>query len=541
MLRDITIGQHFPGNSLVHRFDPRLKLVLTIVYIVMLFAASNPLGLTLSILFLAVMYRVAKIPLKMIGKSLKPILPIVIFTAVLNLFFVSGEGEPLVHIWFLTIYAEGVRYAVLMAVRVMALIAGTSLLTYTTSPIVLTDAIEQLLKPLGKLHFPVHELAMMMSIALRFIPTLIEETDKIMNAQKARGAQLDTGKMTERVKALVPVLIPLFISAFRRADELAMAMECRCYRGGDKRTRLREMMNGIDPGQGLGVIVRTVSAGTTKTTLKNDLQYLKRVWKDIRKKATEVSAPALIYQEPGLPQRAVRDYLTDDVCEIWVDNEEVADSIRETVSLLFPRKKELVRLHTDVRMPLWERFSLRRQLDQIYSREVTLPSGGRLVFDQTEALMAVDINSGKISGKVNFESMAHRTNMEAAEAIARQLKLRDIGGQVVIDFIEMRDKKHVLEVEKTLRTAMKNDRARHDVGRMSSFGLLELVRQRTGSSALSITMEPCPFCGAPAQLKEISGRWAVECTKHCAGTRIFNDKDKPIEAWNRRESDEQIH
>ena len=239
MLRDITIGQHFPGNSLVHRFDPRLKLVLTVAYIVLLFAASNPLGLTLSILFLGVMYKVAKIPVKMIGKSLKPILPIVLFTAVLNLFFVSGEGDPLVHFWFLSIYAEGVRYAVLMAVRVMALIAGTSLLTYTTSPIVLTDAIEQLLKPLGKLHFPVHELAMMMSIALRFIPTLIEETDKIMNAQKARGAQLDTGKMTDRVKALVPVLIPLFISAFRRADELAMAMECRCYRGGTGRTRMK--------------------------------------------------------------------------------------------------------------------------------------------------------------------------------------------------------------------------------------------------------------------------------------------------------------
>ena len=239
MLRDITIGQHFPGNSLVHRFDPRLKLVLTIAYIVLLFAASNPLGLTLSVLFLGVMYKVAKIPVKMIGKSLKPILPIVLFTAVLNLFFVSGEGDPLVHFWFLSIYTEGVRYAVLMAVRVMALIAGTSLLTYTTSPIVLTDAIEQLLKPLGKLHFPVHELAMMMSIALRFIPTLIEETDKIMNAQKARGAQLDTGKMTDRVKALVPVLIPLFISAFRRADELAMAMECRCYRGGTGRTRLK--------------------------------------------------------------------------------------------------------------------------------------------------------------------------------------------------------------------------------------------------------------------------------------------------------------
>jgi energy-coupling factor transport system permease protein len=239
MLRDITIGQHFPGNSLVHRFDPRLKIVLTILYIVLLFAASNPLGLTLAVLFLGIMYRVARIPFKMIGRSLKPILPIILFTAVLNLFFVTGDGEPLVQVAFIRIYAEGVRYAVLMSVRVIALIAGTSLLTYTTSPIVLTDAIEQLLKPLNKLHFPVHELAMMMSIALRFIPTLIEETDKIMNAQKARGAMLDAGKMTDRIRALVPVLIPLFISAFRRADELAMAMECRCYRGGDGRTRLK--------------------------------------------------------------------------------------------------------------------------------------------------------------------------------------------------------------------------------------------------------------------------------------------------------------
>ena len=239
MLRDITIGQHFPGNSVLHRCDPRLKLVATIAYIVVLFVAPNPLGLALSIALLAALYKVAKIPGKLILKSLKPIVPIVLFTAVLNLFFVTGEGEPLVHIWVLKIYGEGIRYAILLTVRVCALIAGTSLLTYTTSPIVLTDAIEQLLKPLGKLHFPVHELAMMMSIALRFIPTLIEETDKIMNAQKARGAQLDTGKMTERIKALVPVLIPLFISAFRRADELAMAMECRCYRGGDGRTRLK--------------------------------------------------------------------------------------------------------------------------------------------------------------------------------------------------------------------------------------------------------------------------------------------------------------
>ncbi len=271
----------------------------------------------------------------------------------------------------------------------------------------------------------------------------------------------------------------------------------------EERSRLREMMNGIDPGQGLGVIVRTVSAGTTKTTLKNDLQYLKRVWRDIRKKATEETAPALIYQEPGLPQRAVRDYLTEDVCEIWVDNAELAETIRETVSLLFPRKKDLVKLHGDARQSLWERFNLRRQLDQIYAREVHLPSGGRLVFDQTEALMAVDINSGKISGKTNFETMAHKTNMEAAEAIARQLKLRDVGGQVVIDFIEMRDRKHVQEVEKTLRQAMKNDRARHDVGRMSSFGLLELVRQRTGMSALAITMEPCPHCGGTGQRRNM--------------------------------------
>lgn len=262
----------------------------------------------------------------------------------------------------------------------------------------------------------------------------------------------------------------------------------------EERARLREMMNGIEPGEGLGVIVRTVSAGTSKTTLKNDLQYLKRVWKEIRRRGTSEVAPSLVYQESSLAERAVRDYLTEDVCEVWVDNETVADSLRETVALLFPRKEDLVRVHVDVRQTLWERFNIQRQLEQIYSREVTLPSGGRLVFDQTEALMAIDINSGKISGKANFESMALKTNIEAAEAIARHLRLRDIGGQIVIDFIEMRDKSHVREVEKTLRNAMKNDRARHDVARMSSFGLLEIVRQRTGSSALAVTMEPCPCC-----------------------------------------------
>ena len=243
MLRDITIGQHFPGNSILHRCDPRLKLVGTIAYIVVLFVAANPVGIALSIALLALLYSVAKIPFKMILKSLKPIVPVILFTAVLNLFFLTGE-TPLFHWWIFTIYPEGVRYAILMAVRVMALIAGTSLLTYTTSPIVLTDAIENLLRPLGKLHFPVHELAMMMTIALRFIPTLIDETEKIMNAQKARGAMLDTGSFVQRVKALVPILIPLFLSAFRRADELAMAMECRCYHGGEGRTRLKVLKFG---------------------------------------------------------------------------------------------------------------------------------------------------------------------------------------------------------------------------------------------------------------------------------------------------------
>ncbi len=263
----------------------------------------------------------------------------------------------------------------------------------------------------------------------------------------------------------------------------------------EERSRLRELMNGIDPGDDLGVIVRTVSAGVTQTTLKNDLAYLKRTWNEVRRQATGVSAPACVYREPGLVERAVRDYLTDDVCELWVDNAEVAERIKETVSMLFPHKRDLVRIHNDSRHSLWERFNLRRQLDQIYSREVLMPSGGRLVFDQTEALMAIDINSGKISCKGNFEHMAFKTNMEAAETIARQLKLRDIGGQVVIDFIEMREHKHILEVERTLRNCMKNDRARHDVARMSSFGLLELVRQRTGTSAISISMEPCPACG----------------------------------------------
>ena len=188
MLKDITIGQHFPGDSIVHRTDPRLKILLVIAYIVLLFTINNFLGLALSLVLLAGLYMLAKIPLRIIIKSLKPIIPIIAFTAILNLFFMGGEGEPLIHFWVIKVYKEGIAYAIFMAVRIVALIAGTGLLTYTTSPIVLTDAIERLLSPFAKLGLPVHELAMMMTIALRFIPTLIEETDKIMNAQKARGA-----------------------------------------------------------------------------------------------------------------------------------------------------------------------------------------------------------------------------------------------------------------------------------------------------------------------------------------------------------------
>lgn len=239
MLRDITIGQHFPGESSVHRLDPRIKLVLTLVYIVVLFAVPNISGMVLAFAAVLVLYLMAKIPLKVLTRSMKPLLPIILFTAVLNLFFAAGE--PIVQFWIFKISREGIYYAITMVLRILCLIAGSSLLTYTTSPIVLTDAVERLLHPLAVLHLPVHELAMMMTIALRFIPTLIEETEKIMNAQKARGADLDTGSLLQRVKALVPVLIPLFISSFRRADELAMAMECRCYHGGDGRTRMKQL------------------------------------------------------------------------------------------------------------------------------------------------------------------------------------------------------------------------------------------------------------------------------------------------------------
>ena len=238
MLKDITLGQYFPGTSVVHRLDPRTKLIVLIVYIVALFSAKNWLSYGIVFGFLVVSIAVSKIPVKAIVRGLKPLVLILVFTGLLNLFFTAGETV-LVSFWKITITLEGVTRAVFMVVRILMLISGTFLLTYTTSPISLTDGLESLLNPLKKIRVPVHELSMMMCIALRFIPTLIEETDKIMSAQKARGADFENGKLMERVKALIPILVPLFISAFRRADELATAMECRCYQGGDGRTKMK--------------------------------------------------------------------------------------------------------------------------------------------------------------------------------------------------------------------------------------------------------------------------------------------------------------
>lgn len=239
MLKDITLGQYFPGNTVVHRLDPRTKLILVVVYIAALFAAKGLTGYLLVFVFLAAAYAAAKIKPSTALKGLKPLLFIICLTGILNLFFTPGE--PLLRFWRITITKEGIVSAVFMVWRIMMLVTGTFLLTYTTSPIALTDGLERVLGPLHHLKVPVHELSMMMCIALRFIPTLIEETDKIISAQKARGADFESGNIFRRVRALIPVLVPLFVSAFRRADELAVAMECRCYQGGRGRTRMRQL------------------------------------------------------------------------------------------------------------------------------------------------------------------------------------------------------------------------------------------------------------------------------------------------------------
>lgn len=238
MLKDITLGQYFPGDTIVHRLDPRTKLVLTIVYIAALFTANTAVGYVLVLGALIAVAALGHIPAKALLKGLKPLVFIIVFTGILNLFFTSGDDY--IFRWHaIKMTWTGLRNAIAMVVRVMLLVSGTFLLTYTTSPLAITDGLESLLSPLKKLKVPVYELSLMMSIALRFIPTLIEETDRIMSAQKARGADLETGSLIQRAKALLPLLIPLFVSAFRRADELATAMECRCYNGGEGRTRMK--------------------------------------------------------------------------------------------------------------------------------------------------------------------------------------------------------------------------------------------------------------------------------------------------------------
>ena len=238
MLKDVTLGQFFPGSSIVHRLDPRCKLLLTIVYIAALFTAESYVSYAVMLIITGVCIALSRIQLKVILRGLKPLWVIIALTAVLNMFFTPGRE--LVSFWKITITYEGLIRAVFMVLRITMLIAGTFLLTYTTSPIALTDAMEILFGPLKKLKVPVHEMSMMMSMALRFIPTLIEETDKIMSAQKARGADFETGSLIQRAKALLPVLVPLFVSAFRRADELAVAMESRCYHGGEGRTSMKQ-------------------------------------------------------------------------------------------------------------------------------------------------------------------------------------------------------------------------------------------------------------------------------------------------------------
>lgn len=260
MLKDITLGQYFPGNSVIHRLDPRTKLIMLVVYIVALFLAVNWVSYGLMAAFLLIIIKISTIPPKSIVRGMRPLVMILVFTGVLNLFFTTGEGEPLVDFWIFTIYSEGLIRAVFMVCRILLLISGTFLLTYTTSPISLTDGLESLMNPLKAIKVPVHELSMMMCIALRFIPTLIEETDKIMSAQKARGADFESGSLMDKARALIPILVPLFISAFRRADELATAMECRCYQGGDGRTKMKLLRYNLWDYEAFGVGALLIAA-----------------------------------------------------------------------------------------------------------------------------------------------------------------------------------------------------------------------------------------------------------------------------------------
>ena len=240
MIRDITIGQYYPAKSVVHRLDPRVKLICTLLYLISLFLFSSIPGYLVATIFLICVIHISKVPFSYIVKGLKPVIMLLMITVLFNL-FLTRQGDVLFHAWIFTITEGGLRTAVYMAIRLVYLIIGSSLMTFTTTPNELTDGIEAVLHPLNKIHVPVHEIAMMMSIALRFIPILLEETDKIMKAQLARGADFESGNILQRAKSMVPILVPLFVSAFRRANDLAMAMEARCYRGGDGRTKMKPL------------------------------------------------------------------------------------------------------------------------------------------------------------------------------------------------------------------------------------------------------------------------------------------------------------
>ena len=240
MLRDITLGQYYQTESPIHKLDPRVKLVGTVAFIISLFLMKNLLGYIVAAIFLTVCIRLSKVPFKFMMKGMKSIMLLLMITVVFNLFMTPGTT--LVSFWKLTITKEGLELASFMAIRLVMLIVGSSIMTLTTTPNNLTDGMEKLMGPLKKIKVPVHEVAMMMSIALRFIPILLEETDKIMKAQIARGADFESGNLIKKAKALVPLLVPLFISAFRRANDLAMAMEARCYRGGDHRTKMKPLV-----------------------------------------------------------------------------------------------------------------------------------------------------------------------------------------------------------------------------------------------------------------------------------------------------------
>lgn len=260
MLKDITIGQYFPGTTPIHKMDPRTKILSVILYIIALFSCKGIVAYALTLVYLIAAVKISKIKLKTILKGVKPVIIIIVFTAILNMFYT--QGHVLVKLWKFQITEEGIKNAVLMVARIIMLITGTFLLTYTTSPITLTDGLERLMGPLKKIHMPVHELAMMMSIALRFIPILLEETDKIMKAQVARGADFENGNLIQKAKNMVPLLVPLFLSAFRRANDLAMAMEARCYRGGEGRTKMKPLLYEKRDYMAYGILVAYLAAVT---------------------------------------------------------------------------------------------------------------------------------------------------------------------------------------------------------------------------------------------------------------------------------------